>query len=241
MRPKCFRNRVFFAPRIYLLLFIFTFLSGCVVNPYVNKEIEKPDGKTIKLLFAYGNYCGGGYPIDIGNIDPEGMIIDLESHWPPTDDLDTLCYAHDYCYDVEYGDQINCDIVFAYMMSDMREDFRSNYFGEDEKAKQSIRCASLVHDMQGAFLAKLSAKSQNAGKELHNKLANLFLGIPAAVIGVGGRVPINWFYGYPKSSDKCNLNNGHDPFFILERFEQLYRKKFKEEIGDNGFSIPRVK
>lgn len=68
-------------------------LAGCSANPFVNREIETETGESIRYPFAYGRYCGPGRPLSADSDTP----IDLFDFWPPVDDIDVMCFAHDYC------------------------------------------------------------------------------------------------------------------------------------------------
>lgn len=53
-----------------------------------------------KPAWSYGNFCGGNYP-------------QTHNQHRPIDDLDTICYYHDLCYDLANGPSYICDMALA--------------------------------------------------------------------------------------------------------------------------------
>jgi len=86
-------------------LAILLLLAGCTANPFVNRAIETESGESVRYPFAYGRYCGPGRP---SSSDPD-TPIDLFDFWPPVDDIDVMCFAHDYCLQATNRPDNECD------------------------------------------------------------------------------------------------------------------------------------
>jgi hypothetical protein len=114
-------------------------LAGCMSNPYVTRKIASESGEERVMLFAYGNYCGPDHPIDNKQEREDGRLTDLQQFWPPVDDVDKLCYAHDACYQNARLSSDSCDWAF-YLVLQLA-------LAQSEDPK----CYNLMHDMQGAF------------------------------------------------------------------------------------------
>lgn len=57
----------------------------------------------------HGHFCGGGYPAGAGKKNAKGVLVTMADFYPPVDDLDAVCYAHDHCYEVKEGNRVTCD------------------------------------------------------------------------------------------------------------------------------------
>lgn len=73
-----------------------------------------PEARQRMLSFRYGKYCGPGLPVQTASKDQVGVRLGvLERTWPPVDDLDALCFAHDYCFEIIGHDSAPCDDAMA--------------------------------------------------------------------------------------------------------------------------------
>src|SRR4051812_3639113 len=77
-----------------LSLFGLTLVLACAHNPYMNRMITDEHNVTKKYFIAYGRYCGPGWPPDPP--PAKSRTTQLLEAGMPIDDLDSICYAHDY-------------------------------------------------------------------------------------------------------------------------------------------------
>ncbi len=131
-------------------------------NPYVNREITDDAGNTEEKLFAYGNFCGMEHPVLYAAGENGGSLTDLQLFWPPVDELDTLCYAHDSCHQQLYPETSECDVAI-YMILDTALEKTAN-----------AECFNLMHDMKGGLQNRAFPMSlrQNALDEISLAIGN---------------------------------------------------------------------
>ena len=123
-------------PVIFLLTFI---LCSCVDNPYISRAAKDDPGATHGIVFAYGKFCGASHPNLVEITDQGSVPTDLMSLWPPVDDIDVMCFAHDYCYQkYPYADAL-CDYSFTKILADFNEEF------------VVPGCFNLAHDIASGF------------------------------------------------------------------------------------------
>jgi len=100
-------------------LAVLLLLAGCTANPFVNREIETESGESVRYPFAYGRFCGPGRPKSAEADTP----LDLFNSWPPVDDIDTMCFAHDYCLQATNKAFNECDFAMALTIRHFRSLF----------------------------------------------------------------------------------------------------------------------
>jgi len=100
-------------------LAILLLLAGCTANPFVNREIETESGESVRYPFAYGRFCGPGRPTSAEADTPP----DLFDFWPPVDDIDAMCFAHDYCLQATNSAFKECDFAMALTIRHFRSLF----------------------------------------------------------------------------------------------------------------------
>ena len=117
--------------RVSLGLAACPLLVACVTAPL------RPEGQD--LPWAYGHFCGKGYPaIGAGPVDEQRAALQAIT---PADSIDAACQAHDLCY-VEHGQhRLSCDDALVKQMYALRFD------GPDRRS-----CARLA-DQIGRFFA----------------------------------------------------------------------------------------
>jgi hypothetical protein len=104
---------------------------------------------------SYGKYCGPGVPAFTAAIgETDARIADLASQWPPSDDLDALCYSHDYCFETLGMDSAVCDNAIE------------SAFGGFAATFQTSRpaCAAQATNMTEAFRLKMWSQGEAAGR-----------------------------------------------------------------------------
>jgi len=140
--------------RICVLLIMLGLCAACVDNPYIN-PVKTDKGTTIAATFSYGKFCGANTPI-LQRRDPEtgkSIFTELRTLWPPADDLDAACYAHDYCelqaYQESFGRQVFasmrtlCDQALVRTLADVNQDFADP------------SCFNLAHDMTAGMYLRV--------------------------------------------------------------------------------------
>ncbi len=106
-------------------------------------------------ITSYGRYCGPGVPVFTAAIgETEARLADLASHWPPADDLDALCYSHDYCFEMLGMDSLMCDNAIEAAFGGFAASFQSS----------RPACAAQATNMAEAFRLKVWSKGETAGR-----------------------------------------------------------------------------
>ena len=165
-------------------------------NPYVNREVTDATGNSEEKLFAYGKFCGMGHPVLYEENESGGSLTDLQLYWPPVDELDTLCYAHDACHQQLYPETRECDVAM-YMILDIAL----------EKATKDD-CFNLMHDMRGGLQNRAFPMSLR-----QNKLDEVSLAI-------GNRVALGLTREtdeYPQEGD-CPIPGTRDVDNVIDSF-----------------------
>lgn len=125
-----------FTSAIFLVSFI---LCSCVDNPYISRATKNEPGATHGIVFAYGKFCGASHPILVETTDQGSVPTDLIGLWPPVDDVDVMCFAHDYCYQkYPYADSL-CDHSLLKVLADFNREFAVP------------ACFNLAHDIATGF------------------------------------------------------------------------------------------
>ena len=178
--------------------------AGCAVSPYQNRLLPDENGMPKIYFFAYGKFCGPGYPA----LKLRQKLID---HWPPADDLDTICYAHDQCYTSTFDDSDICDSALHMMAIQYQNEF------------QNDGCWNVMTDVVIAFFGKNYGKSDTPSGTISGQLAHTILGIPQAAFWAATKAPLRPFLKSPKEGS-CNVSPEADPISIVKSFEDFYVK-----------------
>ncbi|MCG8441811.1 MAG: M48 family metalloprotease [Caulobacterales bacterium] len=140
-------------------------LAACSPNPYVMRRApitaDAPAGLTAQReedvrFFLYGQFCGAGQPAHAHPVGFAAERVDtLMRAAPPVDDVDTLCYAHDLCYEYVGHDSAACDNAFFASLSDLIDAYdaasaRATAYDRDWMSK----CSVLLADIRGALKGK---------------------------------------------------------------------------------------
>jgi hypothetical protein len=196
-------------------------LSGCVHDPYRNRLLDDGHGGEKKYFFAYGKFCGPGYPpLKPGykNIAEETVAM-----WPPNDELDAMCYAHDLCYE---GDAVTavCDEALHEML-----------IASAGKLK-GAGCHHLAGDMSIAFFAHCSINGENRAATLGNRVACWSIGAPTALFFAIIEAPFS-FRKYPPAENTCSTSDNLDFRATVHTFEAKYQKTIINQ-GHKPIRIP---
>lgn len=192
-----------------LLLVVTVAMLGCASNPYRNRLVQDENGKEVQKFFAYGHFCGGGYPAGVGKKNAKGVLVTMADFYPPVDDLDAICYAHDHCYEVKEGNRVTCDDVFHQMMIDAQKEINGP------------GCWNLATDMTIAFFGKNWERGNSGSETFANQVVQTTLGLPTALFWAVLKYPIAPFLSLP-AEGTCNRGDKPDPAAVFTRFETLY-------------------
>jgi hypothetical protein len=200
---------------------------ACVDNPYLRKASPTSISEPF-VEFSYGKFCGPNHPVlrQREKSNRETTYTDLRTLWPPVDDLDAVCYAHDYCVQKAYQNLITsrlfltaqrrCDLAFNKTLADYNEEF------------QNESCFNLAHDMSAGMYMKQGSNS-------------LYTMAAATVVGVFSRVvraARSETDEYPEQGS-CNLAAISDPDMVLDIFENRFVTS-EADTSDPALEIPRV-
>jgi hypothetical protein len=182
---------------------------GCVNTKYKNRELTDGNEGTKKYFFAYGNYCGAGWP------PPNSKKKQ------PLDDLDAMCFAHDSCYELTHSNSISCDDALHSMAVKYQYKFSSR------------GCKSLAGDVSAAFFAKNNGKGKSASEDASTAIVSTFVGVP---LGVGFKAidSVLAFGAKDAIEGRCNIEGINDPQKIIDKFETYFKKAI---FNDNNEEI----
>jgi hypothetical protein len=196
-------------------------LSGCVHDPYRSRVLDDGNGGTKKYFFAYGKFCGPGYPpLKAGYTNIAEQTVAM---WPPNDELDAMCYAHDLCYE-DGGITAVCDEALQEMLI------------KSAPKLKGIGCHHLAGDMSIAFFAHCSIKGENESATLANRAACWTVGAPTALFFAVIETPFS-FRKYPPTENSCSTSDNVDLRVTVHTFEAKYQKTIINQ-GHRPISIP---
>jgi hypothetical protein len=183
-------------------------LSGCAHDPYRNRVLPDGNGKPKKYFFAYAKFCGPGYPPlkpGYANIAEETVAM-----WPPNDELDAMCYAHDLCYE-DGGVTTVCDEALDRMLVERKFNFKGQ------------GCHRLAGDMALAFFAHCSTKGATEQDTWANRVVCWTFGVPATAVGAAVESPFMW-RKFPTAENTCSTSDNPDLRETVHAFEDRYQK-----------------
>jgi hypothetical protein len=213
--------------RYWILLVALSLCVACADNPYLRKTSPESISDPI-VEFSYGKFCGPNHPVlrQQDESNRETTYTDLRTLWPPLDDLDAACYAHDYCVQRAYQNliasrpfltaQTRCDLAFNKTLAEFNENF------------QNESCFNLAHDMSAAIYMRQGSTSPYAAAV-------------AAVFGAFSRVvraARSETDEYPEQGS-CNLDALSDPGMVLDTFEINFDTS-EADTSDPALKVPRV-
>lgn len=178
-------------------------LLFCSCGTYVRRTIQHDDGVAVKYPYAYGKFCGPGYPRD--TVSQE----ELHAFWPPVDDIDALCYAHDQCFRAEATSQVGCDSVLLDMLISSQSKYRAK------------GCWNDATNMIIAFFAKPWGTGHNKADQYSSRVAQILIGVPVGLFWAAIKAPMLPFL---RNSDEgtCNTGENSNPEGITSEFLERY-------------------
>lgn len=211
-------------------------IVSCVNIPNYISEGEQLPLVLAAATFKYGNYCGAGHPdIKYKSGSPESIQA-LKSFWPPVDDVDVMCYAHDMCYEEAGSNNQICDQALNATAIRLAKGF-----------SKPSGCYNLAWMTSSALAAKFWGNEKNPVASRFIEVANFVWTLPLGIAGtlVNG---VNYHrYGLPQEHGTCYLDDKKElhVYILISEFEAQYReyaKGFKfytqSEPGMMSISLP---
>jgi len=131
------------------------------------------------------------------------------------DDLDAICYAHDYCYYLTSANDFDCDMAFMDLMIEYETEFKGP------------GCWNLASDMSNAFFVKYrGAFLTTVGASMVAILAVL-------------KAPLIPFLKSPEEGT-CNVGSESDPLAMIGEYQRQYEKQASKD-GSKTVQIPTGK
>ena len=195
--------------RLLTLIILAAALAGCASGQYRNRVMKNAAGKDETYFFAYGKFCGPNYPAL-----KEGEK--LSDRWPPQDDLDSVCYAHDQCYAITFGDNDRCDRALRVTLNKHSTKLKAD------------GCWGLAGDMIDAFFAKNYSKGESKSETIATQLTHSTTGLFFAGLLQALRSPLNLF-SKPAVEGTCNIESTSNPRRLISDFQDAYQSGFLVE------------
>lgn len=191
-------------------------LCGC--GTYVRRPVQHDDGTIIVYPYAYGKFCGPGHPRQAPT------QIDIQNLWPPIDDMDALCYAHDQCFRANATSQVGCDSVLLAMLI------------KSQSAYRAKGCWNDATNMTIAFFAKPWGKGHNRIDTYSDRVAQTLVSIPTGLFWAAIKAPLLPFL---KNSEEgtCNISESSRPDEVVEEFLEIYNLESLSQ-GRPSIEIP---
>ena len=224
--------------RLAAMLSVFTAFACTACSPFMFRAVDDgvphEDGKqkTETFFYAYGQFCGAGYPTNLHKLGRDGRDRTLSSLYPPHDDLDAICYAHDACYADKGTNHVTCDSVLLHMMIK----YENEFVGKG--------CWNVSTDVVIAFFGKFWEKGRVGTETMANRLVGVAMGVPTAIFWAVLKAPTRPFAPNPKVVEglgalgTCNLESVSDPDKMFVEFETGYLTALFND-QHRSFWVPR--
>ncbi len=213
--------------RVFILVVLLLVVAGCT-SQFTNRTVDDGLGGRQKLFFAYGKFCGGGNPMNIGRVGLDGQARTLLSLYPPVDDVDAICYAHDQCFRASGANKLKCDDVIQRML------FR---YQSKIKAKG---CWDLVSDINIAFMGKIYEMGDSTLETWTSRVKKTVIGMPVALFWMALKAPAKWLTsGLVEGT--CNVAEQPRPEALISEFTQAYKNTlFSNDTYELNIPVPSV-
>lgn len=222
--------------RILLVFFLFITIYGCVSVPNYKRSNANDHFEVPAKQFKYGKYCGAGHPSFESMPGSKQRTEDLQSIWPPIDDIDVLCYAHDLCYQMVGSQNLICDQALS-----------ATAIATANEYYQVSGCRNLIKLIGTGLGAKVTGTEKSTGGSTIITVANAIWTLPVSVLYYSANYNTIKKFGYPSSEGTCFVNDEHRlyTYQVISDFEANYReyaKGFKKYSlatpGQMAVSIP---
>jgi hypothetical protein len=184
--------------------------AGCAASPFADRTVNDR-----QFSFAYGRYCGPGYPPVLPDKGSEPGL-------QPLDDIDAACYSHDHCYALVADADRRCDMALIHL-------FQQRF----QPSMRGSNCWSLVHEIVNAFFVKPCKRGEGPAGTISSCLVDGTLGLAGGSIMQLLKAPITLFES-PVEEGTCNIGPRADPIRIVAEYEAAYA------IEARGTSRPAV-
>lgn len=208
-----------------LILFLLLSTTGCA-GKYFYREVNDGIGGKTELLFAYGKFCGGGHPANLGEIGEDGKKRTLLSLYPPVDDIDAMCYAHDYCFKLADVNKRVCDDAFSWLTA------------INAIKISGMDCKDVLNDLSTAMFAKKSEKGDYMIETFAYRFAQTVVGIPSSLLLSGLNSPTKLLAISKSQEGECNVGDSPNPIKIIKSFERFYGRSVYNIIKRRKITIP---
>ena len=219
-----------------MLLLSYLFISGCISVPnYKRTDINSPLSVPANK-FKYGKFCGAGHPTFDSQPGSRQRTDDLMRTWPPVDDVDLLCYAHDLCYQVAGSQNLICDQALS-----------ATVIANATSFNELSGCRNLVMLIGEGLGAKVTGTEKSKGGSTVITVANALWTLPVSLVSYTMNSSNVNKYGYPATEGKCFENSNHNihPYQLISDFEANFREYAKgyetysfSKAGKKDISIP---
>jgi hypothetical protein len=186
-------------------------VAGC--STYNFRKVQYPSGVEKTQFYAYGNYCGPGHPVTSGN-RKETLLASS-----PMDDLDAICYAHDFCYEID-ANRVTCDSALHRMVIEHQGEFTGP------------GCWNTATDLTIAFFGKFWERGKDGSETTANRVVGVALGLPIAAFWMVLKLPAVPFME-DATQGTCNLRDGPDSGKMIALFE----KEYADGLFNDGIEI----
>lgn len=223
-----------FVLRISVIMIFTILIISCAPN--YKKTSKNHSSTVIAYKFKYGKYCGAGHPKLQSKPGTKNAVEELNKNWPPEDDIDLMCYAHDLCYEAAGSNNLICDQALSALAGS-----NANSFNRGNGCRNLVRLVGL------GLGAKSIGNEENKAGALIISTANLLWTLPLSLSFYAVTYPEKEKYGYPEQEKTCYKNNRNElhVYQMMSDFEAEYREYAKgyeffsfSKAGEKSVSLP---
>ncbi len=200
---------------LFACVFYISATCGCVSVPNYKTNGTGGSSTVDASQFKYGKYCGAGHPTFDSEPGTQQRTMDLMSLWPPIDDIDLMCYAHDLCYQLTGSQNLICDQALS-----------ATAVSNTEAFSKKSGCNNLAKLIGAGLGAKVSGSEKNKSAALGITVANAVWTLPISAMYYALNIGSIEKYGFPTSEGTCFKNDviALHTFQMISDFEAEYRE-----------------
>lgn len=219
---------VYAALRMISIFCLIASILGCISVPNYKRSQINNNSEVPAKHFKYGKFCGAGHPSFKSKPGSRQRTDDLQSIWPPIDDIDILCYAHDLCYQMVGSQNLICDQALSATAVASVNDYN-----------QISGCRNLVKLIGSGLGAKVTGTEKSKRGSIIITVANAIWTLPVSVLYYSLNYSQIKKYGYPGSEETCFINNTNilHTYQVISDFEANYRE-YAKGFKKYSFSTP---